>query len=141
MLGLYQIWTVPVTTGIIKANQMLAVSMDSYSDQLLPALQQAMTANIEGVDASIATFNDVQLQNATLYNQQKCERQLKLASTETRFFCFQKYIACDIVDDALNISACTDCYKGGAAMYHQRQRAHRQGVRRPRDQRLGCGPL
>ena len=25
-------------------------------------------------------------------------------------------IACDILDDALDISACTDCYKDGAAM-------------------------
>ena len=134
MLGLYQIWTVPVTEGIIKANQVLAVSMDSYSDQLLPALQQAMTANIEGVDASIATFNDVQLQNVTSYNQQKCERQLNIASHGDTCFLFSKVHRLRHLGRRAQHLCVHRLLQGRGRHVPQRQRAYRQGVRRPRDQ-------
>eukprot|EP01083_Nonionella_stella_P218463 783386_1 len=117
LLGLYQVWTIPVSARVITANEVLQLNMKSYNEHLLPALQILMSENIETVDNAVSEFNSQQYVKVTTYNQQKCQHQHNIASYGDTMHCFNKYMyPMNVFDDPLNVESCSECFKDVAAM-------------------------
>eukprot|EP01083_Nonionella_stella_P080186 220207_1 len=90
-LGLYQLYTAPVVAMQYKANALLFNQQQIYNQQLLPAVTNAMLTNINSIKDSVHSFNAIQYDNVSAYNQQKCEIQWSIASYGDTFYCFEKY--------------------------------------------------
>eukprot|EP01083_Nonionella_stella_P299236 1015583_1 len=90
-LGLYQLYTAPVIAAQYKTNTLLYNQQQMYNQQLLPSLTNAMLININSISDNMDSFNAIQYENVSFYNQQKCEIQWSIASYADTYYCFEKY--------------------------------------------------